>query len=141
MVSYSLWIGPFLFLTWPWTLFFRIVKPSPLNGSLPPLFRDNRGFNLITILFYPFLWHLNTFFNQEYIMSIWKKLSPGRFINLFFGSCSDDSLSPGTLKPGHHYPCSKSLIARPNFPWKNIETAYFEAKRKLYQLCAQRRVN
>ena len=137
MVSYILWICPFLSFKWRWTLFFRIVKPSPLNGSLPPLFRDNRVFNLITILIYPFLWQLNTFFNREYIM---KKLSPG-MIYLFFGSCSHNSLSPGPLKPGHHYSCSKSFIARPNFPWKNIETAYFEAKRKLYHLCAQERVN
>ena len=43
-----------------------------------------------------------------------------------------NSLSSGSLKPGHQCPCLKSLIARLNFPWKNIKTAHFEAKRKLY---------
>ena len=51
------------------------------------------------------------------------------------------SLSVGPLKPGHQCPCLKSLIARPNFPWKNIKIAHFEAKRKLYKLSGQERVN
>ena len=32
-------------------------------------------------------------------------------------------------------------LARSNFPWKNIKTAHFEAKRKLYKLSGQERVN
>ena len=46
------------------------------------------------------------------------------------------SLSAGPLNPGHQCPClkwMKSLVAQPNFPWKNINTAYFEAKRKVFR--------
>ena len=39
-----------------------------------------------------------------------------------------NSLSAGPLKPGHQCSCMKSLIVRPNSPWKNIKkTAHFEA--------------
>ena len=52
-----------------------------------------------------------------------------------------NSLSAGALNPGHQSPYLKSLIARPNCPWKNIDTAYIEAKRNLYKLFGQKRVN
>ena len=52
-----------------------------------------------------------------------------------------NSLSAGPLNPGHQCPCLKSLIARPNCQLKNIDTAYMEAKSKLYKLSGQERVN
>ena len=51
-----------------------------------------------------------------------------------------NSLSAGPLIPDHQCPCLKSLIARPNFPSKNIKTAHFEGKKKLYKLSGQERV-
>ena len=46
-------------------------------------------------------------------------------------------LSASPINPGHQCPCLKSLIAHE----KNIDTAHFEDKRKLYKLFRQERVN